>query len=209
MTTPKIKLCGLMREEDVLTANRLKPEYVGFVFVPGSRRFVTVERARELRRLLAPGITVVGVFLREPPESVASLLWEGIIDLPQLHGGEDESYLSRLRSLTDRPVLQAFRADTVLRLRAAANSTADMVLLDSGAGGSGVPLDWSTLRDFPRPFFLAGGLDPTNVAEAVASLRPYAVDVSSGIETDGRKDPRKMHAFVAAVRGTPCGETAR
>ncbi len=198
---PKIKLCGLTREEDVLTANRLKPEYVGFVFVPGSRRFVTVDRARELRRLLDSDIAAVGVFLCEPPEKVASLLWEGVIDLPQLHGGEDERYLSRLRTLTDRPVLQAFRADTERRLRDAANSTADMVLLDSGAGGSGVPLDWNTLRAFPRPFFLAGGLDPNNVADAVASLRPYAVDVSSGIETDGRKDPEKMSAFVAAVRG--------
>lgn len=206
--TPKIKLCGLTREEDVLTANRLKPEYVGFVFVPGSRRFVTVERARELRRLLAPGIAAVGVFLREPPENVASLLWEGVIDLPQLHGGEDEGYLSRLRSLTDRPILQAFRADTERRLRDAVESTADMVLLDSGAGGSGVPLDWSTLRDFPRPFFLAGGLDPTNVAEAVSALHPYAVDVSSGIETDGRKDPEKMTAFVAAVRDAKRRETA-
>lgn len=206
--TPKIKLCGLTREEDVLTANRLKPEYVGFVFVPGSRRFVTVERARELRRLLAPGIAAVGVFLREPPENVASLLWKGVIDLPQLHGGEDEGYLSRLRSLTDRPILQAFRADTERLLRAAANSTADMVLLDSGAGGSGVPLDWSTLRDFPRPFFLAGGLDPTNVADAVSALHPYAVDVSSGIETDGRKDPEKMTAFVAAVRDARRRKTA-
>ncbi len=201
MNPPKIKLCGLTREEEVRAANRLLPEYVGFVFVPGSRRFVTIDRARELRRLLDPRITAVGVFLREPPEAVASLLLEGVIDLPQLHGGEDEHYLARLRTLTDRPILQAFRADTEQCLLAAANSTADMILLDSGAGGTGVALDWSTLRAFPRPFFLAGGLDPTNVAEAVAALHPYAVDVSSGIETNGRKDPEKMLSFVAAVRG--------
>ena len=200
MNAPKIKLCGLTRESDIEVANQLLPDYIGFVFAEKSKRFLPFERAKELRRLLRPEIQAVGVFVREEPEIVAHLLQSGVIDIAQLHGGEDDSYIERLRCLTDRPLIQAFRADRAENLLAARESQANDVLLDSGDGGTGVPFDWEMLRSFPRPYFLAGGLTPENVAEAVEKLHPYAVDVSSGIETDGKKDPDKMRAFVRAVR---------
>ena len=196
----RIKLCGLTRPCDIETANALLPEYIGFVFAEKSRRRVTDQEAKALRAGLDPAVQAVGVFVREQTERVAALLNEGVIDLAQLHGGEDESYLARLRELTDRPLIQAFRVETEEDLRRAEASTADYILLDHGAGGTGAAFDWSLLRGFERPYFLAGGLGPENAAEAVKALHPFAVDVSSGIETDGVKDRRKMREFVEAVR---------
>lgn len=199
----KIKLCGLKRPQDIQAANELLPAYIGFVFAPKSRRYVHPDRAEELRRMLNPGIIPVGVFVNETPETVAALLDRGIIDIAQLHGKEDEAYIRRLRQLTPKPLIQAFRVDTPADVAAAQASPADYVLLDSGAGGTGTCFDWSLLQDIQRPYFLAGGLTPENVGGAVATLHPYAVDVSSGIETDGAKDKEKMTQFVRAVRGVP------
>lgn len=196
----KIKLCGLSRPCDIETANRLLPEYIGFVFAPKSKRYVPPETAAALKGLLHPSIQAVGVFVREEPEQVARLLRDGIIDIAQLHGGEDAAYVRVLRRLTDRPILQAFRVDSAADVAAAQKSEADMILLDAGAGGTGTAFDWTLLRDIRRPYFLAGGLHPGNVREAMERLSPYAVDVSSGIETDGRKDADKMEAFMRAVR---------
>ena len=203
----QIKLCGLSRPQDIATANALRPDYIGFVFAKASRRYVAPETAAKLRALLDPGIRAVGVFVNETPEQVAALLSEGVIDIAQLHGAEDEAYIRRLRQLTDKPVIKAFRLGTAdgaaeqaqKVLSEAMASTADMVLLDSGAG-TGMVLNWEFLKGFPREYFLAGGLTPENVGEAVSMLRPAAVDVSSGIETDGVKDAAKMQRFVAAVR---------
>lgn len=197
----KIKLCGLSRPCDIEAANALSPDYVGFVFAAKSRRYVTVEQAVRLRRLLHPGISAVGVFVKESPEAVAGLLEQGVIDMAQLHGGEGEEYIAALRRLTDKPLIQAFRIDTEQDVLTAHHSTADYVLLDSGTGGTGTSFDWRLLDHIERPYFLAGGLDAGNVANAIAALHPYAVDVSSGIETDGRKDSDKMTRFVHAVRG--------
>ena len=196
----KIKLCGLTRPEDVAAANALKPEYIGFVFAPKSRRAVSREKAAGLRAQLSPEIQTVGVFVNEAPETVARLLNEDLLDIAQLHGQEDAAYIARLRSLTPKPLWQAFRVEDAASLAAAARSTADMVLLDSGAGGTGTVFNWKLLQGFPRPYILAGGLDAANAADAVSRLHPDVVDVSSGIETAGRKDPAKMAAFVAAVR---------
>ena len=195
----RIKFCGLTRPGDILAANALKPEYIGFVFAPASRRYLPPEQAAALRQLLDPDIRAVGVFVDETPETVAGLLNRGVIHLAQLHGREDGAYLRRLRALTRRPVIQAFRIQSAADLAAAGQSSADFVLLDSGAG-TGTRFDWSLLRDVRRPYFLAGGLTPDHAARAVAALPPFAVDVSSGIETDGGKDPIKMAAFAAAVR---------
>ena len=196
----RIKLCGLTRPCDIEWVNVLAPDYIGFVFAKRSRRCVTPDRARTLRGELDPGIRAVGVFVNEAPEAVSALLNDGIIDIAQLHGGEDETYVRALRKLTDKPLIQAFRIDAPADLDRARASIADHILLDSGAGGTGTVFDWSLLKGFDRPCFLAGGLDPGNVAQAVRALRPFAVDVSSGIETDGVKDVLKMTAFVNAVR---------
>jgi phosphoribosylanthranilate isomerase len=196
----KIKLCGLSRPCDIEAANRVKPEYIGFVFAQKSKRYVAPEDAAALKQLLAPEIKAVGVFVDETPETIADLLNRGVIDIAQLHGHESEDDIRRLRALTDRPIIRAFRVATQQDVAAARQSTADYILLDSGAG-TGKVFDWSLLQDVGRPYFLAGGLSPDNVGEAVAALHPYAADVSSGIETDGVKDETKMAAFAAAVRG--------
>lgn len=196
----KIKFCGLTRAEDIAAANALKPEYIGFVFAPKSKRYVSPQQAALLRARLDPAIKAVGVFVNEPPEAVALLLNENIIDIAQLHGQEDAAYLARLRSLTARPLWQAFRVTDAESLAKAEKSPADLVLLDSGAGGTGRAFDWALLENFKRDYLLAGGIGPENAADAVERLHPYGVDVSSGIETAGKKDPEKMAAFVAAVR---------
>ena len=195
----RIKLCGLSRPCDIEAANALAVDYIGFVFAPKSCRYVTPQQAAELMKLLAPGIQAVGVFVNEPPESVAELLNNSVIDLAQLHGDENEDYIKQLRALTDKPILQAFRVASAKDAAKAEHSTANHILLDSGAG-TGAVFDWKLIRNMKRPYFLAGGLGPDNVASAVKALQPYAVNVSSGIETDGRKDRKKMAAFVAAVR---------
>ena len=197
----KVKLCGLTRPEDVAAANACMPDYVGFVFAPRSRRYVTPRQVAALRARLDPRILAVGVFVQTEPAVVARLLEEGVIHMAQLHGGQDEAYLHDLRELTGKPVIQAFRMDGDGAVQAAQASLADYVLLDQGDGGTGRPFDWALAKGLSRPYFLAGGLNPENAAAAVEALHPYALDVSSGIETDGRKDPKKMAAFVAAVRG--------
>jgi phosphoribosylanthranilate isomerase len=194
-----IKFCGLRREEDILTANELRPDYIGFVFAEKSRRAVTRETAARLRALLRDDIPAVGVFVDAQPETVAFLLEEGIINLAQLHGREDAEYIARLRDLSDKPVIQAFRIRSSGDVKRAEKSSADYVLLDAGAG-DGKTFEWELAESVARPCFLAGGLTPENAGEAVERLHPFALDVSSGIETDGVKDPEKMRAFMRAVR---------
>lgn len=195
----KIKFCGLTRICDIEEANNLLPEYIGFVFAPKSRRYISPDRALNLKRLLAPELKAVGVFVNEAPEQIVELLNKGIIDIAQLHGNEEEEYIGQLRQLTDKPIIQAFRIETAVDIERAEQSTADYVLLDSGAG-TGTAFDWKLIRDMKRPYFLAGGLSLDNAGKAISQLMPYAVDVSSGIETDGYKDKEKMAAFIAAVR---------
>lgn len=196
----KIKLCGLTRPCDIEAVNELKPDYIGFVFAKKSRRYVSPEKAEELKAMLAPGIQAVGVFVNEEPEQIVSLLEAGTIDVAQLHGQEGEREIRRLRELTDHPLIQAFRIDTEQDVERANASMADYVLLDSGAGGTGTVFDWDLLQAIRRPYFLAGGLDTENLGTVKAKLNPYGIDVSSGIETDGYKDKEKMTAFVAAAR---------
>ena len=195
-----IKFCGLTGECDIDAANELRPEYVGFVFAPKSKRYVTPERAAGLKGLLAANIKAVGVFVNDSPYHVAELLNRGVIDIAQLHGSEDAEYIGHLRQLTGKPIIRAFRIKTAEDIAEAEKCTADHVLLDSGAG-TGEVFDWKLIKNMKRPYFLAGGLSPDNVKNAVEQLSPYAVDVSSGIETDGVKDKVKMAAFAAAVRG--------
>ena len=196
----KIKLCGLTRPCDIEAVNELQPDYIGFVFAKKSRRYVSPEKAKELKAMLAPGIQAVGVFVNEEPEQIVSLLEAGTIDVAQLHGQEGETEIRRLRELTNHPMIQAFRIDTEQDVERANASTADYVLLDSGAGGTGTVFDWDLLQAIRRPYFLAGGLDTENLGTVKAKLNPYGIDVSSGIETDGYKDKEKMTAFVAAAR---------
>lgn len=195
----KVKFCGLRRLEDIAAANRLQPDYIGFVFAAASRRCIIPDTAAALRAQLAPGITAVGVFVDAEPSAVAALLQRGVIDMAQLHGHEDAAYIARLRALSTQPIIQAFRVRTEGDVQRANASSADWVLLDAGAG-DGACFDWQLLQHTTRPYFLAGGLSPDNVAAAIAQLHPWAVDVSSGIETAGVKDDIKMTQFIQQVR---------
>ena len=154
----KMKLCGLFRPCDIDAANQLKPEYIGFVFAPKSRRYVTPEEAAELKKLLAPTIQAVGVFVNEAAERIAALLNKGIIDIAQLHGVEDENEINQLRALTDKPIIKAFLYKKSQKiLQNAESCLADYILLDSGEG-TGTVFDWKKIQNIQRPYFLAGGL---------------------------------------------------
>ena len=192
----KIKICGLSRRCDIGFVNRCGPDYAGFVVnVPKSRRSVTPEEARALSALLSPDIIPVGVFVNERAEVVASMLNDGIIFAAQLHGSEDEDYIGDLRRRTGGILIQAFSVASPSDMERAA----DYVLLDSG-GGTGRTFDGRLIKGFIWPYFLAGGLGADNLPAALAELRPFAVDMSSGVETGGVKDPAKIEAAVAAVR---------
>ena len=195
----KIKLCGLTRPCDIEYVNELLPEYIGFVFAPKSRRYISPEKAEVLREHLDDRITPVGVFVDEKIEVIADLIKRKIIDIVQLHGNESEQYIEDLRRVIDCPVIKAFRIESEADIVSANNSSADYVLLDSG-GGTGKVFDHSLLKDIARPYFLAGGLTPENVETAIKQLAPFAVDASSSLETDGFKDKIKMTSFVNAVR---------
>ena len=197
----KVKICGLSRPTDIEAANALKPDYIGFVFAKASKRSVSPEQAAALRRALLPGILAVGVFVNEPMNEIVRLLESGVIDLAQLHGAESFADVIALKRLTNKPVIQAFRIAALADVARAEASPADWILLDNGAGGTGRTFDWSLVAGVQRAYFLAGGLSPENVKSAIAACRPFAVDASSGLETDGGKDALKMAAFVAAVRG--------
>ena len=199
----KIKLCGLSRPCDIRASNELLPDYIGFVFAPRSRRYVSPEKAAELKRMLDPGIRAAGVFVDEKPQVIELLVSRGVIDAVQLHGREDEDYIRHLRKrLGSTRIIQAFSIRSEQDAKRAEASSADMILADSSGGGTGEVFDWTLLRKIRRPYFLAGGLTPDNARDAVNALAPYGVDVSSGIETDGQKDRKKMEKFVLAVRRT-------
>ncbi len=199
----KIKLCGMWRNEDIAAVNEILPEYTGFVFWEKSHRYVTKERAKELKEMLDERILATGVFLDADISTVSDIAKAGVIDVIQLHGHEDDEYIKDLRNHTDKPIIKAFsikgKSDPESILKEAQDSPADYIMIDSGAG-SGETFDWGILKDVDRPYFLAGGLSADNVVEAIGALHPFAVDVSSGLETDRVKDPEKMNGFAAAVR---------
>lgn len=197
-----IKICGLKSMEDISCVNKWKPEYIGFVFLKGRARYVTPAQAAEMRKALDPSIIPVGVFVNEPVSEVASLFQNGIIRIAQLHGEEDETYVETLRKLCPCPIIKAFIIKSEKDIQKALSFPCDYLLLDNGLG-TGETFDWSLIQNIDRPFFLAGGLNPENVTKAIRIAHPYAVDVSSGVETDGKKDPDKIQLFISSVRSYP------
>lgn len=214
----RIKICGLKNEKDAEYLNELKSDYAGFVFAPGRKRTIDRAAAASLRKALDKEIQAVGVFVDEPMDNIVSLFERRIIDIAQLHGDEDGQYISRLKERiseikagrtgsglsakeNDIRVIKAFVVKSADDIKRADESPADMVLLDSGQG-SGQKLSLSLLNGIKRPYFLAGGLDPVNVSEAIASAPGtlYGVDVSSGVETDGNKDYFKIRDFIERIR---------
>ena len=197
----RIKICGLTRPEDIQAVNEAKPDFAGFIVeFPKSRRNVTVDQLRQLRKKLDESILPVGVFVNAPVELPAQLLNEGTIALAQLHGQEDESYIRELKTYTDRPIIKAFSIKTTEDIEKALQSPANYILLDQGGGGTGKTFDWSLIPEIRRPFFLAGGIGAANLEQAIREIRPYAVDLSSSVETEKWKDPAKIRQVVDIVR---------
>lgn len=199
----RIKICGLKRPEDVAAVNAALPDYAGFVFA-GEKRRISRETARKLKSLLDPRIASVGVFVNEPPENISAIVNDGTLDLVQLHGDEDRAYLERLRQLVDVPFIRAVRVQTGEQILEAEQLPCDYLLLDTFVkdtyGGSGKTFDLGLIPALSKPFFLAGGLHVDNVAAAIAAGHPWCVDISSGAETAGYKDPEKIRRLTEIVR---------
>lgn len=211
----KIKMCGMFRPEDIEAVNEVCPDYCGFIIdYPKSHRSVDRDILCRLRRGLRKETVPVGVFVDAPAELIEELLLDGSIEIAQLHGNESREVTAGIKARTGKQVIKAFRIPAVSSdadkelytkvLREAQKCPADYVLLDPGRG-EGRPADFHMLKcmmedtGFDRPFFLAGGIDEGNMEEAVRTLRPYAIDLSSGIETDRVKDPDKMRRIKAAL----------
>jgi Phosphoribosylanthranilate isomerase len=196
----KIKICGLRRLEDIAIVNKYKPDYIGFVFAD-SKRKVSHELAGNLKSNLDSSIISVGVFVDAPEEEILKLYNEGTIDMAQLHGSEDEGYIAGLKEKTNRElkIINAIEMSQDIDLREFENTQADYLLLDSGKG-SGKTFDWRLIgKDLSKEFFLAGGLDSSNISQAINEFNPYAVDLSSSLETDGFKDENKIKEIMEVI----------
>jgi len=193
----QIKICGLFREQDIDFVNEACPDYVGFVFAE-SKRQVNPVLAQHLRFRLNSSIAPVGVFVNARIADIAALYQNGVISIAQLHGDEDESYITALKRASGNKPITIIK--TMMKLSNKISTSADYLLIDSGAG-SGKTFNWDSLKSikFPKPWFIAGGIDIKNIYKAM-SHNPFAVDVSSGAETDGIKDRNKIIELVTAVR---------
>ena len=217
--TPKVKMCGISKVETIPAVVEAKPDYMGLVFAP-SKRQVTVDQAKTLVEELHKQYTkrynngaeqsnndeikTVGVFVNETLDNLVSIATETNLDAVQLHGDEDEAFIQSLKGRTNVEIWKAVQIRSAADAEAWIDSSADMLLFDAyhkdERGGTGEVFDWSCLDVFERPFMLAGGIDSTNVARAIRTVRPYGIDISSGIETDGVKDNEKITAFTKLVR---------
>ena len=196
----KIKICGIKRLEDIEIVNRYKPDYIGFVFAD-SKRKVSHDLAKELRNNLDSDIIPVGVFVDSPQDEILKLFDEGIIEIAQLHGSESEQFILDLKKKTDGElkIINAIEMTQEIDLLEYNDSNSDYLLLDSGKG-SGKTFDWSLIRkDIKKEFFLAGGLNSKNVAQAIDEFNPYAIDLSSSLETDGFKDENKIKEIMEVI----------
>lgn len=199
----KIKICGLKRKEDISYVNELLPDFAGFVFAKSSRQ-VDAKKAAELKKQLSPKIKAVGVFVNADPEFIAELYQQQIIDLAQLHGDETADYIHRLKHLCPSlPLIKAVRVQSTKQILEAEKLPCDYLLLDTwqkdSYGGSGKTFDRSLIPPLTKPWFLAGGLNAENIAESISQCHPWAVDVSSAVETDGVKDKEKIKLFIERI----------
>ena len=210
--TPKVKMCGISKVETIPAVVEAKPDYMGLVFAP-SKRQVTVEQAKILIEELHKQcinhydikvVKTVGVFVNETVDNLVAIANEVNLDAVQLHGDEDETFIQSLKERTNVEVWKAIQIRSAADVEKWIDSSADMLLFDAyhkdERGGTGEVFDWSSLDAFERPFMLAGGIDSTNVARAIRTVRPYGIDISSGIETNGVKDDEKITAFTKIVK---------
>ena len=210
--TPKVKMCGISKVETIPAIVDAKPDYMGLVFAP-SKRQVTVEQAKILIEELHKQcinhydikvVKTVGVFVNETLDNLVRIADTANLDAVQLHGDEDEAFIQSLKERTNVEVWKAVQIRSAADVEKWIDSSADMLLFDAyhkdERGGTGEVFDWSSLDAFERPFMLAGGIDSTNVARAIRTVRPYGIDISSGIETNGMKDDKKITAFTKIVK---------
>lgn len=195
----KVKFCGIKRIEDINMCNTLVPDFIGFIFWDKSKRNISMDKAKELKLVLDKRIKVVGVFVDENIDNIINFSNQNIMDIIQLHGNENNKYIKYLQDTTKKPIIKAFKIISHDDIINANESVADYVMLDNGYG-TGKSFDWNLIKNVKRDYFLAGGLNVNNVEEAITKLKPFAVDVSSGIETDGVKDELKMQEFLKIVR---------
>jgi phosphoribosylanthranilate isomerase len=204
MSVTKVKICGLTRMQDTKYVNEILPDYIGFVFAK-SRRQISPETAYQLKIFLDNRIAAVGVFVNESINIIADICSRGIINLIQLHGDESDEYIRVLRKEVSVPIIKAIRVKSMDSLREAGQSSCDYLLLDSYSekqlGGTGKTFDWKFAKSIGKPFFLAGGIQIENAKSAIEIAKPYSLDVSSGVETDGLKDRNKIKQLVNLVRG--------
>ena len=197
----KIKICGLKRLEDIEIVNKYKPDYIGFVFAD-SKRKVSHDLAFEMKNNLSSDIVSVGVFVDADIDEIVDLFDRGVIEIAQLHGLESEDYIRNLKENTNYKlkIINAIEMSDEKDLLEYDNSLSDYLLLDSGKG-SGKTFDWSLIRtDLTKDFFLAGGIDISNVNQAIEEFNPFAVDLSSSLETDGFKDENKIKEIMEVIR---------
>ena len=200
----KIKICGLKRLQDIEYVNELLPDFIGFVFA-GTKRRITDEKAKELKAALNPEIKSVGVFVNDTLEHISFLANNNIIDIIQLHGDEDRKYIADLRKLTDKKIIKAVRVKDSMSVQEAKELNADYLLLDTYSnsgeyGGTGKTFNRKYIPEGIGDYFLAGGLNRNNLEEIIKDVKPYAVDLSSGVETDGFKDREKIKKVIEIVR---------
>lgn len=202
----KVKICGIKTMQDVQAVNKHRPDYAGFVFYPLSKRYVSLIIARRLKVALNKHIKTVGVFVNAPTEEIAAAAELGIIDLVQLHGDEGNAYIAELKKICKLPIIKAVQVQDENDIKRADYYNCDYLLFDtysqSARGGTGRQFNTKLLKGVKihKAYFIAGGPDPENVRRAIKGLKPYAVDVSSGVETDG-KDSKKIKAFIKQVKG--------
>lgn len=200
-----VKICGLKRSCDIDYVNKYKPDYIGFVFAKSSRQ-VTPQQAKTLKEKLSKDIKSVGVFVNESIENISMLCKENIIDVIQLHGDENNDYINQLKKLTDKKIIKAVRVQSSEQVLQAEKLDCDYLLLDAYSknayGGLGETFNWDIIPKLEKPFFLAGGLNAENVSQAIQSVQPHCVDLSSGAETDGFKDEEKIKLIIDKVRRT-------
>lgn len=199
----KIKICGLSRLEDIEMVNELMPDYIGFVFAK-SKRQVNDLRAKKLKKELKCEIKAVGVFVNDNIKRIINLCKMGTIDMVQLHGDEGDDYINELRSQITAPIIKAVPVRGYCDIRNAEKSACDYLLLDSYSqgqrGGTGKTFDWDVISHISKPFYIAGGINVNNILQVISQVKPYAIDVSSGVETDGYKDKEKIHKLISLVR---------
>ena len=197
----KIKICGLRRKEDIVYVNAARPDYCGFILnVPQSRRNMDPEGLKGLLEELDPGIVPVGVFVNEDTNTILRIVRESGLKMIQLHGQEGEEMVRTIRETAGVPVIKAVSVKNREDVERAAGFPADYLLFDCGTGGTGRSFDWSCLEEAKQPYFLAGGIGIHNMKEAVERFHPFAVDLSSSVETDGVKDEKKIADAVHMLR---------